>query len=66
MIASLDQQIELIIEAFGALKRLPELEGELEKYKRDYENALQEIERLREAEQKRRAQEQRFSELMTP
>ena len=66
IIASLDQQIELIIEALGALKRLPELEAELEKYKRDYENALQEIERLREGEQKRQEQEQRFRELMTP
>ena len=65
-IVSLDQQIELIIEAFGALKRLPELEAELEKNKRDYETALQEIERLRKAEQKRQGQEQRFSELTTP
>ena len=63
---SLNEQIDLTIEAFGALKRLPELEAELEKYKHDYENALKEIERLREAEQKRQEQEQRFGKFMTP
>jgi len=59
-IVSLDQQIELIIKAFSALKRLPELESELERYKRKYENAVQKIEHLREIEQKRQDQEHRW------
>lgn len=59
-IIQLDQQIELIIEAFSALKRLPELGSELERYKRKYENAVQKIEHLREVEQKRQDQEHRW------
>ena len=57
---SLDEQIQLFIEAFSALKRKPELETELEIYKRKYEHAVQEIERLQEAEQKRQDQELRW------
>jgi hypothetical protein len=57
---SLDDQIELFIEAFNSLKRLPELEIELEIYKRKYEHAVQEIERLQQAEQKRQDQELRW------
>ncbi|MFC1983958.1 hypothetical protein ACFLVO_02985 [Chloroflexota bacterium] len=53
----LDEQIDLIIAAFGALKRLPELEKELETYKSKYGNAAREIEQLREAEHKRQEQE---------
>ncbi len=56
----LDAQIELVIEAFSALKRLPELETELVIYKRKYEQATQEIERLREAEKRRQDQELRW------
>ncbi len=56
-IGSLDEQIDLIIAAFSALKRLPELEKELEMYKRKYENATKETEFLQEAEHKRRHQE---------
>jgi len=64
-VVSLDQQIDLIIAAFSALKSLPKLEAELEKYKRDYKNSLQEIERLRKSEQKRQEQEQQFNTLIT-
>ena len=64
-VVSLDQQIDLIIAAFSALKSLPKLEAELEKYKRYYENALQEIERLQKSEQKRQEQEQQFNKLIT-
>ena len=53
----LDEQIDLIIAAFGALKRLPELEKELETYRSKYGNAAREIEQLREAEHKRQEQE---------
>ena len=59
-IPSLDQQIELIIEAFSALRRIPKLEADIEKYKRAYEGAVHEIERLQNAEQKRQDQELRW------
>jgi len=59
-IISLDEQIDLIINAFNALKRVPELEAELETYKRKYENSIQEIERLQEREKKREEQERRW------
>jgi len=64
-VVSLEQQIDLIIAAFSALKSLPKLEAELKKYKRDYENTLQELERLRKSEQKRQEQEQQFNTLIT-
>ena len=57
---SLDRQIELVISAFNALKRLPKLEKEFETYKNEYENALQEIKRLKENEKKRLDQESRW------
>ena len=59
-IVSLDEQIDLIINAFNALKRLPQLEKEVETYKQEYENALHEIERLKENEKKRFNQESRW------
>ena len=57
---SLDEQIDLMINAFNALKRLPQLEKENETCKREYENALHEIERLKETEKKRIDQESRW------
>ncbi len=57
---SLDEQIDLIINAFNALKRLPQLEKEVKKYKQEYENALQEIEGLKGNEKKRLEQENRW------
>ncbi len=59
-VVSLDEQIDLIINAFNALKRLPQLEKEVETYKQEYENALHEIERLKENEKKRLDQESRW------
>jgi transposase len=59
-IITLDKQIDLIIDAFNALKRLPHLEREVEKYKQEYESALKEIERLRDNEKKRLDQESRW------
>ena len=59
-ILSLDEQIDLLINAFNALKRLPQLEKEVETYKQEYENALLEIERLKENEKKRLDQESRW------
>lgn len=57
----LDAQIDLMIEAFSALRRLPALQTELEACRRNYENAAQEIERLRQIQQKRVDQEGRWS-----
>ena len=59
-IVSLDEHIDLIINAFNALKRLPQLEKEVETCKQEYENALHEIERLKENEKKRLDQESRW------
>ena len=59
-IVSLDGQIDLIINALNALKRLPQLEKEIETCKQEYENAIQEIERLKESEKKRLDQESRW------
>jgi transposase len=59
---TLDEQIDLIIKAFNALKRLPQLEKEVEAYKQQYDNALQEIERLKKTEKKRLVQESRWLE----
>ena len=59
-IVSLDEQIDLIINAFNALKRLPQLEKEVETYKQQYEHALHEIEHLKENEKKRLDQESRW------
>jgi hypothetical protein len=59
-IFSLDEQIDLIINAFNALKRLPHLEKEVETYKQEYKSALLEIERLKANEEKRLSQESRW------
>jgi transposase-like protein len=59
---SLDEQIDLVIKAFGALKRLPKLEAELETCQRQYEDAAHEIRLLRDAEQRRQNQERRWHE----
>ena len=59
-IESLDEQIELIINAFSALKRLPALEKELETLKQENEKAKLEIERLKERENRRMDQEKRW------
>lgn len=57
---SLDAQIDLIISAFNALKRLPVVEKELENLKQENEKAKIEIERLKGLENKRIDQEKRW------
>ncbi|MFC1968248.1 hypothetical protein ACFLVX_02510 [Chloroflexota bacterium] len=59
-IIPLDTQINLIIDAFSALKSLPQLERELVNYKRKYESAMQELDRLKQVGKKRYDQEQRW------
>ena len=58
--ASLDDIIDLVIRAVSALRRLPELEAELERSRRDYQKAIQELDSLRAEAQKRRDQELRW------
>ena len=57
---SLDQMIELFIKALDALKRLPELEDEVVKFRNEHEGLLQQITQLEEREQKRKEQETRW------
>ncbi|MBN2076461.1 MAG: hypothetical protein JW762_13010 [Dehalococcoidales bacterium] len=57
---SLDTQIDLIINAFNALKRLTVLEKELDTLKQENEAARLEIERLKAQENKRLDQEKRW------
>jgi len=63
---SLDQMIDLIIKAFDALKRIPELEAQVEKYRRDYEGLFKQIEQLEESERKRKEQEARWIQSQNP
>ena len=57
---SLDEHIDLLINAFSALKRLSVLETELAVYKRENERISREIEHLKNLEKKRLEQEQRW------
>jgi hypothetical protein len=63
---SLDQVIELMIKALVALKRIPELEAEVEKYRRDYTVLLKLNEQLEESEKKRKEQEERWLQAQNP
>lgn len=63
---SLDQMVDLIIEAFAAMHRIPELEAELERYRTQYQEAIEEIERLKQKEEKRREQEARWFRAQNP
>ena len=57
---SLDRLVDLVIEAFNSLKQVPELEKELEKYKRDCQKASERIELLEKEVSKRKEQESRW------
>jgi len=63
---SLDQMIDLIIRAFDALKRIPELEAEMEKYRREYDGLNNKIQQLEEREKKRKEQEARWIHAQNP
>ena len=58
--ASIDDLIELMITAFTALKRVPELETQLDQYKDAYKRTLKEVERLSKESEKRHDQELRW------
>ena len=57
---SLDDLIELVIRAVSALRRLPELEAELNMSRREHSKALEELDRLRTDTQRRQDQELRW------
>ena len=63
---SFDQMIELFIKAFDALKRIPELEAEVDKYRREHEDLLKQIKQLEEHEKKRKEQETRWLQAQNP
>ena len=50
-----------MITAFTALKRVPELETQLEQYKDAYQRTLKEVERLSKEAEKRHDQELRWN-----
>ncbi|MBI2288499.1 MAG: helix-turn-helix domain-containing protein [Chloroflexi bacterium] len=54
---SLDRLVDLVIEAFNSLKKVPALEAELEKYRRSYQKANERIELLEKEVSKRKEQE---------
>jgi hypothetical protein len=63
---SLDKLIELLIQAFDSLKKMPKLEAELEKYRQDYQKAAEKIEQLEKAVSKRNEQEARWRLVVPP
>ncbi len=62
---SLDSLIELAIDAFGSLKKVPQLEAELAQCKQDYEKAARRIAELEQELSKRQEQETRWKLAMT-
>lgn len=61
-----DQIVDLVYQAFTALKRIPELEAEITEIRKNYESALQQIEQLKDREQKRQEQEARWIHAQSP
>ena len=64
-VVSLDRLIELIIQAFDSLKKLPQIEAELARYKQEYQKAATQIEQLEKEAVKRREQETRWQVAMS-
>jgi hypothetical protein len=58
--------IELMIKAFDALKRTPELEAEVAKYRQQHDGLVKQIEQLEEKERKRKEQETRWLHAQNP
>jgi hypothetical protein len=63
---SLDKLIELVIQAFDSLKKVPKLEADLERYKQDYQKAAEKIERLEKEVIRRQEQEARLKLALEP
>mgnify|MGYP001205205053 FL=1 len=64
--ASLDQVIDLLIQSFSAMKKLPELEAEVKKLQQQYTGAMIQVTQLEEREKKRLEQEIRWREVQQP
>ncbi len=62
---SLDRVIDLTINAFGSLKKVPQLEAELAQCRQDYEKATRRIAELEQELKKRQEQESRWNLAMT-
>jgi transposase-like protein len=65
MSVPLDGMIDLAIEAFGSLKRLPQLEAELAMCRQENEKAIRRIEELEQELDKRKNQESRWKLAVT-
>lgn len=63
---SLDQMVDLIIQAFSALKRVNELEAEIAQIRKSYDTLLKQVEQLQAREQKRKEQEMRWIHAQSP
>lgn len=57
---SLDQSIEVMLVAFERASKYPEMETELEKYKRGYAHAMELLHQCEEGDRKKKDQEMRF------
>jgi len=58
---TLEQGIDIMTDAFRKARDYPELEAELEKYKRGYNNLLETMKSLKQGEKKRSGQEAAFA-----
>jgi transposase-like protein len=63
---SLDELVDLVIQAFAALKRVKELEAEIAVLRKNYDALLQQVEQLQAREQKRKEQEARWIHAQSP
>lgn len=63
---SLDELVDLVIQAFTALKRVKELETEISELRKNYDTLLQQVEQLQAREQKRKEQEARWIHVQSP
>jgi hypothetical protein len=58
--------VDLVIQAFSALKRVKELEAEISVLRKSYDALLQQVEQLQAREQKRKEQEARWIHAQSP
>jgi len=65
-VLSLDELVDLVIQAFSALKRVKELETDISRLRKSYDALLQQVEQLQAREQKRREQEARWIHAQSP
>lgn len=61
---SLDQMIDLLIQSFSAMKRLPEVEAELAKLKNNYDAVIAKVVQMEERDKKHLEQEIRWQSVI--